>query len=171
MHRTILPAAGVIAAAVALTACGPEAEVDDPCGLTSQPEVQITPQGISFGTFNSHDSILLGNPPQGGGAFAALSIRIRGYERQDTGQKVVISAYDSSSELRGTESYQQRFICSNTGENVGFLVSPPLHVQFNDDTATTLHQQAMRLEVVVGEGASEKGAAIEVELDASAVMD
>lgn len=156
-HKTLLlmPLFGLLACG------GPQEEPNpDPCGLHADPQVQLTPQAIPFAELGDNPTVPLGDPPQGGGPFASFFIRVQGFERNDDGHEVTLSAFNSEEEVRGQEVYIQRFICSNTGPNVGYLVSPPLHVQFHDDLPEDLHGQSIRFHI----GIDSLGTSAEAEL-------
>lgn len=92
---------------------------DDPYAELSQGEEWVPQDGTP---------VQFGIPPQGGAPYAPFEIRMIGMPSSDS-YTVDLSAVDDGVEI-GTESYEQRFVCANVGENQGTRYTPELHMRF-----------------------------------------
>ena len=100
------------------------------CEASADPVLEIAQYG-PYGELQDGSDLLYGHPPQGGAPYAPFSLRISGMEQGELGMQIEMEAVDADSgELLGTASYAQRFICSNTGENLGTFVGADLHMRF-----------------------------------------
>ncbi len=125
----------IIATLTPLLACdGAEADPDPidsgPCAPHEDPLMEVANGAHGYGQLGDEADILYGFPPQGGAPYVGFDVRVHGLDQDDTGLFVEITATEDDGTEMAYASFNQRFLCGNTGDNADWWVTSELHILF-----------------------------------------
>lgn len=119
----------IAACSVLLCACPSAPPGPKECDDDVSPLLEMTESGTAFGTMVDNSEVLVGDGQQTGGSYVSLNMRVRGLSPVSSAYSLDMFADTLSNELIGQASYRRGLLCSNTGDNRGYLVSPALHIR------------------------------------------
>ena len=145
---------GVLGALWMIVGCGstssdgPEPTAE--CGPEGVAQLEVAQGETGFGDLHDGVSVVYGQPPQGGSPYAPFRLRMSGlaYEAETIAVELLATQAGGDVVL-GTGAFDQRFICSNVGENSGFLMGSELHMRFPGYSLSDLDGQAVDALVTV----------------------